>query len=269
VTGGGVARAATPWLVHLQRTPPPDGDAWLAAAERRLQERLTVAPRRRDWRLGRWAAKAALRAALDATGRAPRGATTDPAFHARLAVLPDADGAPVAYLDGAPLPWPVSLTHRGGLAACAVAPAGVAVGCDLELVEPRSPAFVADYLTAAERRLVESAANPADAALRANLLWSSKESALKALRTGLTRDTRSFEVRPVLEADGEGQERAWLALKARNVSSATGPNPTQVYATGETSASSFTGWWRRVAAGVVLTVLTRPVLPVPPALTEA
>lgn len=49
----------------------------------------------------------------------------------------------------------VSLSHRAGLALCTVAPAGVALGCDLEPVEPRSDAFVADYLTPAERALVE------------------------------------------------------------------------------------------------------------------
>ena len=68
----------------------------------------------------------------------------------------------------------------------------MALGCDLELVEPRSDRFVADYLTAAEQQLVLGAGPERD--LVANLIWSAKESALKVLRVGLRRDTRSVEV---------------------------------------------------------------------------
>lgn len=91
------------------------------------------------------------------------------------------DGAPQVLLGGRPARLAVSLSHRAGLALCAVAPAATALGCDLEVVEPRGDAFVADYLTAAERALVERA-GPADRALAVALVWSAKESALKALR---------------------------------------------------------------------------------------
>jgi 4'-phosphopantetheinyl transferase len=66
------------------------------------------------------------------------------------------------------------------------------VGCDIELVEPRSAAFVEQFLTAAEGRTIAAAADPA---LAANLCWSAKESLLKALRVGLARDLRELEVR--------------------------------------------------------------------------
>ena len=88
----------------------------------------------------------------------------------------------------------MSLSDRAGWAVCLVGEALGRVGCDLEIVEPRSAGFVADFLTAAEQEYV--AAQPAaerDAA--ANLIWSAKESALKVLQTGLRRDTRSVEVR--------------------------------------------------------------------------
>jgi 4'-phosphopantetheinyl transferase len=77
---------------------------------------------------------------------------------------------------------------------CLVGAPGRAIGCDLELVEPRSAAFVADFLTAAEQRLVAAAADGDARELLANLAWSAKESALKVLRTGLRRDTRSVSV---------------------------------------------------------------------------
>ena len=48
----------------------------------------------------------------------------------------------------------LSLSHSSGAGLSVVAPAGVAVGCDLETVEPRSPEFLADYFTVEEQTLV-------------------------------------------------------------------------------------------------------------------
>jgi len=86
----------------------------------------------------------------------------------------------------------ISMTDRAGWAVCAIAPPGIEVGVDLELVESRSTLFVQDYFTDAERRvaLTGESADP----LLTNLIWSAKESALKVLRTGLRRDTRSVEI---------------------------------------------------------------------------
>jgi len=84
----------------------------------------------------------------------------------------------------------LSLSHREGIGICAAAPEDVALGCDLELVEPRSEAFTAGYFTAEEQKTISGS----PAALRDLLvmvLLSAKESALKALRTGLRLDTRS------------------------------------------------------------------------------
>ena len=86
-----------------------------------------------------------------------------------------------------------------------------AVGCDLELVEPRTPGFVADFLTAAEQQSVASRPDP-DAA--ANLIWSAKESALKVLQTGLRRDTRSVEV-AVDEPRDDGLGRADACARSK------------------------------------------------------
>ncbi len=76
---------------------------------------------------------------------------------------------------------------------CVVAPAGVSLGCDLEVIEPRSAAFVTDYFTRNEQALVERTSKEERPRL-VTLLWSAKESALKALHVGLRLDTNSVEV---------------------------------------------------------------------------
>jgi 4'-phosphopantetheinyl transferase len=152
-----------------------------------------------------------------------------------------ASGAPYVCVDGAPLAVEVSITDRAGWAVCVTYPAsGRPVGCDLELVEPRTPGFVSDFCTAAEQRLIAScpAGDERDAA--ANLIWSAKESALKVLRTGLRRDTRTLEV--TLAAS---REDGWGALTVRAVEGPT-----------------FAGWWRR--DGRFLLTVAAEVAAVPP-----
>lgn len=68
------------------------------------------------------------------------------------------------------------------------------MGCDLELIEARIPGFVGDFFTATEQRLIDSRPAGDERDMAANLVWSAKESALKVLRTGLRRDTRTLEV---------------------------------------------------------------------------
>lgn len=210
----------------------PEGDAWLAPEELERQAGFRIERRRADFRLGRWAAKRAVAAWLGKP-------LVDPA---RIHLRPDPDGAPAALLDGEPLPVSVSFSHRAGRAACAVAPAGTRLGCDLEWVEPRSEAFIRDFFSPPEVDLVLGAPCE-DRPLLANLVWSAKESALKALRTGLREDTRGVEVR--LGERGED----WSPLEVHR------PN----------SSETFSGWWRR-DAGWVLTLAAAPPPEVPKAL---
>jgi 4'-phosphopantetheinyl transferase len=122
-------------------------------------------------------------------------------------------GEPEAYLDAAPLPVSISISHRAGVALCTVAPGGAEIGCDLELVEERSEAFVTDYFTVEEQALV--ARTPAsERPLLLNLLWSAKESALKALHEGLRLDTRYVNVDIDLSARGR-DKTAWEPLHVR------------------------------------------------------
>ena len=196
----------------------PHGDTWLSEAGRRDQEKLRVPKRRTEWRMGRWAAKRALMAwwasgAPERTSRPsgdadPAGLETrspesvvspfgDPDAVHRLEILTAEDGAPEARLDGGALPVVLSLSHRAGSALAVVAPARrrdgiqgapVRLGCDLELIEARSSWFLADYLRPDEREVIRTAPEN-EAPFLANLFWSAKESAAKALRRGLTLDT--------------------------------------------------------------------------------
>jgi len=200
------------WLTN-SLADVPAGDAWLSARERAVLARLRIAKRRDDWRLGRWTAKAAVAAWLGVPA-------------ARIEILAAADGAPEAFLDGRPAPVSVSLSHREGRALAVVADAPAVVGCDLELIEPRSGAFVREWLPDADA----TALTP----LAANLLWTAKEAAAKVRREGLRLDVRRARV-DVPDADG-----GWRPL-------------TVVWAEGSRTA----GWWRD-AAGWVMTIAGAP-----------
>jgi 4'-phosphopantetheinyl transferase len=192
----------------------PSGDVWLGQRERAVIAALRFPKRRADWLRGRYAAKRAAAAWL--------GRPSDPSALAGFEVLAGDTGAPQLYCDGE-MPLALSLSHRAGWALAAVAPPDVALGCDLELVEARSEAFLADYLTADEQALV-AAADPRDRAQRASLIWCVKECALKALREGLRLDTRSMQL-VVRRGEGGG---GWLPIGARSV----------------LDDRTFEGWWR-------------------------
>jgi 4'-phosphopantetheinyl transferase len=105
-------------------------------------------------------------------------------------LLAAADGAPEPWLDGAPVPASLSLSHRSGRAIAAVTAAPGVVGCDLELLEPRSAAFVRDWLAKEEQALAAG-----DSTRLPNLVWTAKEAAAKVRREGLRLDVRSAVTR--------------------------------------------------------------------------
>jgi 4'-phosphopantetheinyl transferase len=169
------------------------------------------------------------------------GLGTDATTLARIEVGNRVSGAPYVELDGSPAGFDVSITDRAGWAVCVVGADLSRVGCDLEIVEPRSHGFVTDFLTTGEQDYVRSLpASSRDAA--ANLLWSAKESALKVLRTGLRRDTRSVSVRIGTDDLTGGR---WQPLQVEAV-----------------EGRVFPGWWRREGA-FLLTVAAEHPLPPP------
>jgi 4'-phosphopantetheinyl transferase len=174
------------WLTERAGNEPRGSD-WLGGRELEKLEQLRFTKRRADWRLGRWTAKRAVCAYLSQSG---------PVEPSGVEIIAAADGAPQLYIGGAASPWTISISHSHGTGFCVVSPDGLAVGCDVESIEPRSGVFAADYFTSSENHLIERARGD-DRVLLTTLVWSAKESALKALRTGLDRDTRSVEVREV------------------------------------------------------------------------
>jgi len=151
-----------------------------------------VAKRRGDWRLGRWVAKKAVARAA--------GAPWLP--DASIEILSTPGGRPASRVHH-PGPWPqvtLSLSHSGGTGFAAALRGPARLGCDVEQVADRSDAFVTDYFTEEEAGWIRSTAR--EHALRANLLWSAKESALKAMGEGLRLDPRGVQV--VVTAMGDG-----------------------------------------------------------------
>jgi 4'-phosphopantetheinyl transferase len=86
-----------------------------------------------------------------------------------------------------------------------------------------------------------AAAEDADARdLLANLVWSGKESALKVLRTGLRRDTRSVEVSLPAAPKVDG----WAPMRVRAI-----------------EGDLFPGWWHRFGAFLLTVAATEPFAP--------
>jgi 4'-phosphopantetheinyl transferase len=216
------------WLEQSLADVPKQND-WLSTSDLARLDGMRFEKRRTDWRLGRWTAKRALAARLHLPDH----------FQslAEIEIRPALSGAPEVFLANEPAEVTISISHRDGMAICAVAAAGASLGCDLEIVEPRSDAFVADYFTADEQRLVFQA-GAADRFQMLALLWSAKESALKAMRIGLRLDTRDVVVNPWVAAAREGQP-------AHERGSSVGSNcwrPLQVCCRAD---QVFQGWWRR------------------------
>jgi 4'-phosphopantetheinyl transferase len=185
------------WLVEVEA---PQGEEWLTDSERARAASLATSTRRRDWVLGRAAAKRLLAASESARSGEPLGL-------ADVEVLADGTGAPVAALSpargGGRLPWSLSLSHSGGAAVAALLPEGEGIpGIDLELVEPRAPSFVETFFTPAEARQAARAGAGRDLFVTAT--WSAKEAVLKALHLGLTVDTRDVEALPTALTAGPG-----------------------------------------------------------------
>lgn len=172
------------WLQQTEADVPTEND-WLCGNEVLRLGGIRFPKRRADWRLGRWTAKCACAAYLGHSLQARR--------LSEIEVRPAPSGAPELFIAGRPAAATISLSHRAGTAIVSISAPGIALGCDLEAVEPRSDAFIADYFVPEEQALLTQAASLERPALVA-MLWSAKESALKALHEGLRLDTRSVLV---------------------------------------------------------------------------
>jgi phosphopantetheinyl transferase (holo-ACP synthase) len=205
------------WLTAIGVDVPAESE-WLTGRELDKLEQLRFTKRRADWRLGRWAAKRAVCAFSRMAGKELNMIDVE--------IIAADDGAPELHVLGSASEMTVSISHCRDVGFAVLSPDGFAVGCDVEAVEPRSERFVSDYFTEREQELVHRAADR-DRHQIMNLIWSSKESTLKALRRGLERDTRSVEVR--LPSGGIHLGDTWKPLTAL---------------CSETQ-QVFYGWWKR------------------------
>jgi 4'-phosphopantetheinyl transferase len=203
----------------------PRHNGWLKATEIEVLRSKKIPKRQSDWRLGRWTAKQALMTRF--RERIPILDFTD------IEVRAAEDGAPEVFIHDEAAPVAISLSHSHGMAICAIGNPDVGIGCDTEYIEPRSEAFVSDYFTAPERdKVLHTPA--AQQPLVSTLIWSAKESVLKAVREGLRRDTRSV----VVNVATVGSPDEWTHFPARC----------------QETQRRFDGWWRS-ADGHVYTVV--------------
>jgi 4'-phosphopantetheinyl transferase len=172
------------WLVQSWRDYLETGDSpalsWLQESERAHFQQHRTAKRRHDWLLGRWTAKQLIRTAMSHNGQV--ASLTD------FCITNNADGVP--YVVEQP-DWSLSISHAGDYALCALTerPAWP-LGADIEHIQPRQAPFVEDYFTHAEQATITQASSEMTDTL-VTAIWSAKEAALKALRVGLSVDTRA------------------------------------------------------------------------------
>jgi 4'-phosphopantetheinyl transferase len=240
------------WLEQTEADVPGTND-WLSESEAVHLNSLRFEKRRKDWRLGRWTAKLAVVAYGNLRGHSQTLRDVE--------IRPAASGAPDVFFAGHPAPVTISLSHRDEIAICAVAPSSAMLGCDLEIVEPRSESFAADYFTTEEKELV-ARARAEDRSRLLTLLWSGKESALKALREGLRLDTRSVVVSlDDLEQDGADEALGPFADSSPPPHAANRWLPFHVRCT---TGQVFHGWWQNTE-NLVRTLVADPP-PAPPVL---
>ena len=233
-------------------------DEWLSDNDRASLDKMRFPKRRADWRLGRWTAKRAVAALLNLPD--------DPLAFSNIEIRPALTGAPEVFLANGPADLTISLSHRSGVAICAVAGPGVALGCDVEIVEPHSESFLADYFTVEEQNSVAEG-SPADRWCTLAMLWSAKESALKALHEGFRLDTRAVIVIPTEPPRSQEKDRA----DCKEAASLATPPPYHVpcwrpLRVRHVNGQVFDGWWRHTGH-FVNTLVAEPAPTQPIALT--
>ena len=217
------------WLTQ-NSSDLPDDENWLSGGERDILAGLRFPKRRNDWLLGRWTAKRAICAYQ----------SRKDAILSSLEIRAAADGAPEVFCDGEAGGISLSISHSEDQGFCAVSLPGCSIGCDLERMVAHEDPFTEDYFTPEEIAFCKNA--PAENALIVNLVWSAKESMLKALRQGLRRDTRSVRIHPDLRGP-EGSWNTWTGLCLE-------------------SSRNFWGWWRS-CNGYIYTLASDRLTPPP------
>ncbi|MBP6017199.1 MAG: 4'-phosphopantetheinyl transferase superfamily protein [Candidatus Promineofilum sp.] len=215
------------WLVRRGLSSgsiaPDSRPEYLNDEETKLWQALRSEKRRRDWLLGRRTAKQLIAGLLHE--RFDRHLSLG-----EIMVRPHPDGWPMVELpalDG-PAAVTLSISHSHDWAFCvAVEGQNRPLGADIEANERRSAAFAEEYFAPLEIQFL--AAAPAEQRdMLTNVIWSGKESALKAIRRGLAEDTRLVSCLP--HPLGHAQP-SWLPMRV-------------IWNDCETARPQLTGYWR-------------------------
>lgn len=210
------------WMLTKSHQLPLEASGFLSSFELQKFSAFRFPKRRNEWLLGHWTAKALVHSL--------------PAYHHyslnQIEICNTSEGAPFIQLPGRTTPVEcLTISHSQQFAFCSLATGlELHIGADLEEVEPRTETFILDYFTPVERQLVDS--YPAE--IRADivtLIWSAKESMLKALGVGLHWDTHMVEVHGmegILQAGGS--EAIWQKVQIGEQ---------------QTNERVWIGWWQR------------------------
>ena len=218
----------TIFYLQSDQSAVPADDLWLTPEEATTLSRFRIRKRRRDWLLGRWTAKSALCQLARPQHLPPEN----------WQITSDSDGAPCAWLKGEPADLSISISHSAGLSFFAVTGSSHRMGCDLEKVEERNPSFEQTFFTGDELKFL-SACEARKRNLLVTLIWSAKESVLKAIRTGLRADTRRIRI---LSIDQETSP-SWQSFTAQD----------------SVGGDTFNGWWLENSAMVYTVASDRHV----------
>lgn len=180
-------------IVELDKIPP--AEEFLTERELKIYNDFKVEKRRREWLGGRYALKSIA-----------EGLFIFDIKH--IEVRSKQSGQPSLAVPGG-CSLPVSITHSGDFAAAAIALSGMAIGIDIESVEPRSPAW------AHQSFAKEEISSWAPVFLTE--LWAKKEAVLKFLGVGLSYDTKDIRfINGKLQFYGKALD-LWAKLGSPNV----------------------------------------------------
>lgn len=178
------------WCLHrisdlISEVNLTDHSTYLGDQEKAAYQKLRFAKRQNEWLGGRLAAKRLMQRVDTRWNQKQRN---------EIEILSEESGAPYLVISGwQGNPGRVSISHSNGYVFCAYSPNEIQMGVDLELIEPRAGEFARDFFTAKEVDQISTLENT-NKILFVTVIWSGKESVLKAISTGLRVDTRSVEV---------------------------------------------------------------------------
>lgn len=215
------AQVSPGWLGRAHKTPLD----YLIPTELERYKSFKFEKRQREWLNGRLIAKSLLKKIF------PEQPLS------RMSIENELQGAPFYAIDQKRQPGSLSISHSGGVTCAAFCPnVMLSVGIDVEKVETRPTGFAQDYFTTREITFITDKTQ-ADHQFWETLTWSIKESALKALKIGLRRDTREIEIGFDHDQAISGGE--WIPAKVMDLKNP----PTQ-----------WQGWWK-VMDETVITII--------------